>query len=172
MNKKNQKFKSKCKELVSLVVLEEAHVKSASNMLVFLLKESKGVDEDGDQEHRSHGEVLQRQNHHRVRHRGVGRRADRPEDPASERAAGGHRRNGPIAEENVKPPRDRGLPSRLRLCFQPLTHPGMFSRCLLCLEASSLTQSTCLKLSVTSAHAVNQESAGIQQEGSKRVACM
>lgn len=72
-------------------------------MFYFSLKGSKGVDQDGDQEHRRHGKVLQRQNHRRVRHRGLGRRADRPEDPASERAEGGHRGNGESSEEDVRP---------------------------------------------------------------------
>lgn len=61
-----------------------------------------GVDEDGDQEHRGDGEVLERQNNRRVRHRGVGGGADRPEDAASQWAAGGHRGNRQGSEENVK----------------------------------------------------------------------
>lgn len=71
-------------------------------MFYIFLKESKGVDEDGDPEHRCHGEVLQRPDHHAVRHRGLGRQAHRPEDPASERAERGHRKNRPSAEENVR----------------------------------------------------------------------
>lgn len=81
------------------------------------LKGSKGVDEDGDQEHRRHRKVLQRQDHHRVRHRGVGRRADRPEDPASERAERGHRGNGPGPEEDVRRSHRRGPPSCLQIMF-------------------------------------------------------
>lgn len=59
------------------------------------------MDEDGDQEHRGDGKVLEWPDHHGVRHRGVGRRAHRPEDPAPERAEGGHRTDGQSAEENV-----------------------------------------------------------------------
>lgn len=71
-------------------------------MFYFSQKESKGVDEDGDQEHRCDRKVLQWQNHRRVRHGGVGRRADRPEDPASKWAQRGHRRNCQSSEENVR----------------------------------------------------------------------
>lgn len=77
------------------------------------------MDEDGDQEHRRDRKVLQRQNHHRVRHGGVGRRADRPEDPASERAERGHRRNGQSSEENVRLFRNQGLPLCLQMCLWP-----------------------------------------------------
>lgn len=76
----------------------------------FCPQESEGVDKDGDQEHRRHREVLQRQDHRGVRHRGLGRGAHRPEDPAPERAQGGHRRDGPSPEEAVRPfPHPGGL---------------------------------------------------------------
>lgn len=67
------------------------------------------MDKDGDQEHRRHWEVLQRSNHYRVRHQGLGRGAHQPEDPASERAEGGHRRDGPSSEETVRLFRQRLL---------------------------------------------------------------
>lgn len=73
-------------------------------------KESEGVDKDGDQEHRRHWKVLQRQNYHRVRHRGLGCGAHRPEDPAPKRAEGGHRRDGPGSEETLSLFRDEGPP--------------------------------------------------------------
>lgn len=77
---------------------------------MLFLKESEGVDKDGDQEHRRHWKVLQRQNHHRVRHWGLGGGAHRPEDPASKRAEGGHRRDGPGSEETLSLFRDEGPP--------------------------------------------------------------
>ena len=114
--------------LFSLSCIEVWETHSAHeplNLIIFTfpLKGSKGVDEDGDQEHRRHRKVLQRQNHHRVRHRGVGRRADRPEDPAAERAERGHRGNGPGPEEDVRrshrwrPPSCLQITFSLSLCF-------------------------------------------------------
>lgn len=77
-------------------------------MFSFSLKESKGVDEDGDQEHRCNRKVLQWQNHCRVRHWSVGRRADWPKNPTAKRAKGGHRRNGQSSEENVRLSHNQG----------------------------------------------------------------
>lgn len=89
---------------------------------VFFLKESEGVDKDGDQEHRRHWKVLQRQDHHRVRHRSLGRGAHRPEDPASERAEGGHRGDGPGSEETVRLLRGHGpdFTACLQKCLRPM----------------------------------------------------
>lgn len=92
-----------CRKLIMQVIIRLSFwIAASSNIFSCVPKESKGVDEDGDQEHRSHRKVLQRQNHHRVRDRGVGGGADRPEDPATKRAERGHRRNGQSSEENVR----------------------------------------------------------------------
>lgn len=88
------------------------------------LKESKGVDEDGDQEHRSHRKVLQRQNHHRVRNRGVGGGANRLEDPSAKRAERGHRRDSQSSEENVRLFHDQ-MPSCLQ-CLYCSSVPSTF----------------------------------------------
>lgn len=63
--------------------------------------ESVRVDADGNQEHRGHWEVFQRQNYRRIRQRGLGRGADRPENPTAERAPGSHRGNGESFKEDV-----------------------------------------------------------------------
>lgn len=60
-----------------------------------LLPELQGVDQNGDQEHRGGGQVLQRPHHQGVRPGHLARGALRPENPPTQRAQGGGRGRDP-----------------------------------------------------------------------------